>query len=55
MKILQIHGDTDDLVPMSANSTELANKHKKLGGSAEIVVIPGLGHGDRSSTSRNHF
>lgn len=45
VKILHIHGDKDDLVPMSANSTELAQRYKKLGGSAEIVVIPGLGHG----------
>jgi Prolyl oligopeptidase family len=45
VKILQIHGDKDDLVPMSANSTELVKRYKKLGGSAQVVVIPGLGHG----------
>ena len=45
VKILHIHGDKDDLVPMSANSTELARRYRELGGSAEIVVIPGLGHG----------
>ena len=45
MKILHIHGDKDDLVPMAANSTELAKRYKALGGSAEVVVIPGLGHG----------
>jgi pimeloyl-ACP methyl ester carboxylesterase len=45
VKILHIHGDKDDLVPMSANSTELANRYKKLGGSAQVVVIQGLGHG----------
>jgi pimeloyl-ACP methyl ester carboxylesterase len=45
VKILHIHGDKDDLVPMSANSTELASRYRALGGSAEIVVLPGLGHG----------
>jgi hypothetical protein len=45
VKILQIHGDKDELVPTEANSFELARRYKQLGGSAQIVVIPGLGHG----------
>ncbi len=45
VKILHIHGDQDDLVPLPANSLELAARYKKLGGSAQIVVIKGLGHG----------
>ena len=45
VKILHIHGDKDDLVPMAANSTELARRYRALGGSAEIVVLEGLGHG----------
>jgi len=45
VKILHIHGDKDELVPMSANSTELARRYQGLGGSAEIVVLEGLGHG----------
>lgn len=45
VKILHIHGDKDELVPMSANSTELARRYRELGGSAEIVVLEGLGHG----------
>ncbi len=45
VKILHIHGDEDKLVPMSANSTELARRYRELGGLAEIVVLPGLGHG----------
>ena len=45
MKILHIHGDHDDLVPMAANSTELAKRYNALGGTAKVVVIPGLGHG----------
>lgn len=45
VRILHIHGDKDELVPMSANSTELARRYRELGGSAEIVVLEGLGHG----------
>jgi hypothetical protein len=45
VKILHIHGDADKLVPMSANSTELARRYRELGGAVEIVVLPGLGHG----------
>lgn len=45
VKILHIHGDKDELVPMSANSTELARRYAELGGSAEIVVLEGLAHG----------
>jgi pimeloyl-ACP methyl ester carboxylesterase len=47
VKILHIHGDKDQLVPMSANSTELARRYRELGGVAEIVTLPGLGHGGR--------
>lgn len=47
VKILHIHGDKDELVPMSANSTELANRYHNLGGSATIVVLEGLGHGGK--------
>ena len=45
VKILHIHGDADTLVPISANSSELARRYRELGGAAEIVVLKGLGHG----------
>jgi Prolyl oligopeptidase family len=45
VKILHIHGDKDDVVPMKDNSTSLAGRYHELGGSAEIVVLEGLGHG----------
>ena len=45
VKILHTHGDKDRLVPMAANSVELARRYRKLGGAAEIVVLKGLGHG----------
>ena len=41
-KILHIHGAEDKLVPMSANSTELARRYRDQGGAAEIVVLHGL-------------
>jgi alpha-beta hydrolase superfamily lysophospholipase len=47
VKILHLHGDKDDVVPMEANSTELARRYRELGGTAEIVVIEGLGHGGK--------
>ena len=47
VKILHIHGDKDELVPMAENSTVLAERYHALGGDANIVVIPGLGHGGR--------
>lgn len=47
VKILHIHGDKDDIVPMGANSTELAKRYRELGGSVEIVVLNGLGHGGK--------
>jgi alpha-beta hydrolase superfamily lysophospholipase len=45
VKILHLHGDHDTLVPIGANSLELAERYRKLGGSARIVVLKGLGHG----------
>lgn len=47
VKILHIHGDKDELVPMAKNSTELARRYRSFDGSAEIVVIKGLGHGGK--------
>ncbi len=45
VRLLHIHGDADDVVPMKENSTELARRYTALGGSAKIVVIERLGHG----------
>ena len=33
------------MVPLGPNSTELARRYRRLGGRAEVVIIPGLGHG----------
>jgi pimeloyl-ACP methyl ester carboxylesterase len=45
VKILHIHGDRDELVPMGANSAVLAARYKALGGDAVLDVLKGLGHG----------
>lgn len=45
VRILHIHGDMDTLVPMAANSEELARRYRELGGDVEVVVLQGLGHG----------
>jgi hypothetical protein len=47
VKVLHIHGDKDELVPMSDNSTTFAERYRALGGEAEIVVIAGLAHGGK--------
>ena len=42
--ILHIHGDTDTTVPLERNSGELARRYQSLGGSMELIVVPGGGH-----------
>lgn len=42
--ILHIHGDADKVVPLEANSAEIAERYKALGGPIELIVIPGRGH-----------
>ena len=45
VKILHIHGDKDELVPLSANSAVVMKRFKDLGGNASLVTLKGLGHG----------
>lgn len=45
VKILHVHGDRDKLVPLETNSAELVRRYKTLGGSAELVTVPGFAHG----------
>jgi pimeloyl-ACP methyl ester carboxylesterase len=42
--ILHIHGDKDRVVPLEKNSGEVASRYRTLGGSMELVVVPGKGH-----------
>jgi dipeptidyl aminopeptidase/acylaminoacyl peptidase len=42
--ILHIHGDSDEPVPIEANSGELVRRYRELGGDAQVIVVPGKGH-----------
>ena len=42
--IYHIHGDSDRVVPLEANSQPLAERYKKLGGRVTLKVVPGQGH-----------
>lgn len=44
--LLHIHGDSDKVVPLEANSKTLIERYKALGGSAELIVVPGKGHAE---------
>lgn len=47
VKILHIHGDRDELVPLAPNSAVLVERYKALGGDAELVTLTGLAHGGK--------
>ena len=51
--IWHIHGDSDAVVPLEANSAELARRYRALGGSVEVVVVPGKGHEAAAAFSEN--
>ena len=53
VKLLQLHGDRDQVVPLVANSSELARRYRGLGGAAEVIVIRGYGHGGRPFSAAN--
>ena len=42
--ILHIHGDSDRVVPLEANSGALASRYRELGGPVEIEIFKGQGH-----------
>lgn len=42
--VFHIHGDSDTVVPLEANSAELAKRYRQFGGSVEIEVVKGQGH-----------
>ena len=39
-----VHGDSDEVVPLEANSGELARRYAQLGGSVQLTVAGGEGH-----------
>jgi pimeloyl-ACP methyl ester carboxylesterase len=42
--LFAIHGDSDKLVPLNANSGELRKRYEALGGKMQLVIPPGQGH-----------
>jgi dipeptidyl aminopeptidase/acylaminoacyl peptidase len=44
VRILHVHGDQDQAVPLPSHSAELKRRYRALGGQAEVIVIPGKGH-----------
>ena len=42
--LFAIHGDIDKVVPLEANSGELAKRYKALGGEMQLIVPKGQGH-----------
>lgn len=42
--VFHIHGDSDAVVPLEANSEELAKRYREFNGPVEIAVIKGQGH-----------
>lgn len=44
--LFSIHGDCDAIVPLEENAGELTRRYRALGGPAELVVLPGLGHAE---------
>jgi pimeloyl-ACP methyl ester carboxylesterase len=42
--LLAIHGDVDDVVPLSANSGEMRKRYEALGGKMQLIIPAGQGH-----------
>ena len=44
--VLHIHGDSDKVVPLEANSQVLIDRYKALGAPGELIVVKGKGHAE---------
>lgn len=42
--LFMIHGDSDKLVPLDANSGIVKDRYTALGGSVQLIIPPGQGH-----------
>jgi pimeloyl-ACP methyl ester carboxylesterase len=42
--LFAIHGDSDSVVPLEANSGEMRKRYQALGGQMQLIVPPGQGH-----------
>lgn len=42
--LFAIHGDSDKIVPLEANSGEIQKRYEALGGRMQLIIPPGQGH-----------
>jgi pimeloyl-ACP methyl ester carboxylesterase len=42
--LFAIHGDSDQAVPLEANSGEMRKRYEALGGKMQLIIPPGQGH-----------
>ncbi len=42
--LFAIHGDSDTVVPLEANSGEMQKRYEALGGAMQLIIPPGQGH-----------
>jgi dienelactone hydrolase len=42
--LFAIHGDSDTVVPLEANSGEMRQRYEALGGKMQLIIPPGQGH-----------
>ncbi|MFM8476749.1 MAG: alpha/beta hydrolase family protein [Planctomycetaceae bacterium] len=42
--ILHVSGDADEIVPLSENTGLVQDRYRKLGGSMQVIIKPGVGH-----------
>ena len=46
VRILHIHGDSDAVVPVEKNSRVVLERYTALGGTMELILVPGKGHAE---------
>ncbi len=51
--VLHIHGDSDAVVPLEANSKTLADRYAALGGPVHLIVVPKKGHAEIAEFFQN--
>lgn len=44
--VLHVHGDSDKVVSLEANSKALVDRYAALGGPVRLIVVPGKGHAE---------
>ena len=52
--IFHIHGDSDKGVSLQENSAELSTRYEQLGGTMNLLIIPGGGHDETDVFFKNH-